>query len=179
MHEIVLPDAKSALEWVNDRVLQKVSPRRKHALAQMEFASGVGVWARARGSGMAGTEWRFQVQPPGEIRRSLVPDVAYVSYERMPFDDLERAEAPSIAPDVVVEVRSPDDRQSDVDEKVRVYLAAGTSVVFLVDPAGRSVCAVDSNGRADLSTGPITHAAPPGFSLDPSVLFDMPRPPSA
>lgn len=76
MHEIFLPDAKPALEWVNNRVLQKASPRRQHALAQGEFMIALGTWARTRGTGMAGTEWHFQVNPPGEISRTLVPDVA-------------------------------------------------------------------------------------------------------
>ena len=37
MHEIALPETKPALEWVNGRVLQKMSPRREHALAQGRF----------------------------------------------------------------------------------------------------------------------------------------------
>jgi Uma2 family endonuclease len=177
MQEIVLADnVKPALEWVNNRILQKVSPERKHALAQGRFGAALDAWARARGSGMAGIEWRFQVMPPGEIRRSLVPDVAYLSYDRMPFEELERTEAPAVAPDVVVEIRLQDDRQADIDEKVRVYLAAGTSVIFLVDPARRSIKAIDARDIHDVSAGPIAHEALPGFSLEPSLLFDMPRP---
>ena len=178
MHEIVLPDnVKPALEWVNNRVLQKVSPHRKHALAQRKFAAALGAWADNRGCGEVGTEWRFQVQPPGAIRRSLVPDVAYISYDRISFDELERAGAPAIAPDVVVEIRSPDDQQTDIDEKVRVYLAAGTTAIFLVDPYARSVHVVDERGVRDPSPGPITHDALPGFSLEPSYLFGPLRPP--
>ena len=177
MQEIMLPDnVKPALEWVNNRVLQKVSPQRKHALAQLEFASALGRWARVRGSGMVGTEWRFQVKPPGEISRTLVPDVAYLSYDRMPAAELETTEMPTIAPDIVVEVRSPDDRQADIDEKVRVYLAAGTRVIFLVDPDERSVIAVDTNGVREQILGSITHKALPDFGLDPMFLFEMPRP---
>lgn len=176
MQEIVLSDnIKPAIEWVNDRVLQKVSPARKHALAQRRFAAALGAWADDRGCGEVGTEWRFQVQPTGEIRRSLVPDVAYISYERMPFEELERFDAPPIAPDVVVEIRSPGDRQEDIDEKVRVYLAAGTRVIFLVDPDEKSVVAVTVDGVYDLTQGPIEHTTLPGFSLEPAMLFEMPR----
>jgi len=178
MQEIVLPDnVKPALEWVNNRVLQKVSPERKHAIAQRRLAAALGAWADERGCGEVGTEWRFQVQPPGAIRRSLVPDVAYISYDRMPLDDLERESAPAIAPDVVVEIRSPDDHQRDIDEKVRVYLASGTRVIFLVDPERKTVIVVDSRGEHDLSRGPVVHESLPGFSLDPRVLFEMRRPP--
>ena len=178
MHEILLSDSvKPALEWVNNRVLQKVSPDHKHALAQRRFAAALGAWADERGCGEVGTEWRFQVQPPGAIPRSLVPDVAYLSYARLPLDELERSGAPAIAPDVVIEIRSPDDREADIAEKVRVYLAAGTTVIFLVDPPSRTVTAVDLSGSRDVSGGPITHPALPGFSIEPAYLFDPPRPP--
>ena len=176
MHEIILPETKPALEWVNNRILQKVSPERKHALAQVEFAGALSAWARARGGGMAGTEWHFQIQPPGEIARTLVPDVAYLSYDRMPVGELEVTEIPRIAPDVVVEVRSTGNRQADIDEKVRVYLAAGTRVIFLVDPDRKIVEIVDPRGKRVLTSGSIEHEALPEFSLAISILFEMPRP---
>ena len=34
MRDIVLPEVKPALEWIGGRAVQKVSPQRKHALAQ-------------------------------------------------------------------------------------------------------------------------------------------------
>src|ERR1700682_4224922 len=125
MYEIILPEEKPALEWVNNRILQKVTPPRRHALAQRRFATRLGDWADLGGFGVVGTEWQFQVQPPGEINRTLVPDVAFVSYARMPKAEMGATEIPRVAPDVVVEVRSPKDAQVDTDEKTRVYLAAG------------------------------------------------------
>src|SRR5579864_6084136 len=61
MRDIVLPEAKPALEWVNGRVLQKESPQRKHAVAQGRFWGALDAWARERGSGMVGTEWEFRI----------------------------------------------------------------------------------------------------------------------
>src|SRR6202040_3305648 len=120
MREIILPEAKPALEWVNGRVLQKVSPQRKHAVAQGRFYGALDAWARERGSGEVGTEWEFRIAPPGEVRRPLVPDVAYLSYDRVPYEDEEAADIPRVAPDVAVEVLSPRDHRRDVDEKIRV-----------------------------------------------------------
>jgi Uma2 family endonuclease len=178
MHEIVLPDnVKPALEWVNNRIVQKVSPKRKHALTQLRFASVLGRWADSGGRGMAGTEWHFQVQPPGEIGRTLIPDVAFLSYDRMPLDELEATEIPRIAPDVVVEIRSPDDRVEDIEEKVRVYLAAGTKVVFLVDTDRKSVVARERSAmRVVGEHETLTHDALPDFSMPVRSLFDLPRP---
>ena len=177
MHEIILPEAKPALEWINNRVVQKVTPRRKHALAQTEFLIALGTWTHERGNGMAATEWHFQVRPPGEIGRTLVPDVAFLSYDRMSREEQEATDIPRAAPDVVVEVRSPDDRQADIDEKVRVYLAAGTDVVFLVDPHTRTVTIKDAQAtRVIDEDDELEHPALPGFSLRVRALFELPRP---
>jgi len=177
MQEIILPDdVKPVLEWVNNRALPKVSPTPRHALAQGTFVTALRVWADARGSGFVGPECRFQVQPPGEIQRTLVPDVAYVSFDRISPEELAQTNAPAVAPDVVIEIRSPSDRESDIDEKVRVYLAAGTRAVFLVDPDRKSVKVVDANGERDLTHARVTHSALPGFLLEPAKLFEMTRP---
>jgi Uma2 family endonuclease len=177
MLEIKVPEAKPAFEWVNGRALQKVSPKRKHALAQTEFALALGVWVRERGSGMVGTEWRFEVQPPDELRRPLVPDVAYLSYARLSYGEQLKTDVPRLAPDAVVEILSPDDRRPDVDEKVRVYLAAGTSVLFLVDPKSRSVEVYDRNGQTHVSEDAVlVHEALPGFRLAVHQLFSLPTP---
>jgi Uma2 family endonuclease len=175
MHEIILPEIKPALEWVNNRIIQKVTPRRKHALAQSRFCAALDAWACEHGSGMAGTEWHFQVQPPGEISRTLVPDVAYLSYNRLPRHEMEFTEIPRIAPDAVVEVRSPEDLQRDIAEKTRVYLAAGTDVVFLVDPEKKTVTIVDAHGATVLEEADtVRHRALPGFSLSSRTLFELP-----
>jgi Uma2 family endonuclease len=177
MREIVLPEGKPAFEWVNGRPLQKLSPKRWHALAQTEFAASLLRWARSSGAGMVGTEWRFRVMPKGEERRPLVPDVAFLSYARMPYEEQERTDEPGIAPDVVVEVRSPGDLQADIDEKIRVYLKAGTAVVFFVEPEKKSVTVHDRDGKRLLGLDDtITHAALPGFILDVPELFTLPRP---
>jgi Uma2 family endonuclease len=177
MREIVLPPAKPALEWVNGRVLQKVSPQRRHALAQSRFATALDAWAQARGSGVVGTEWECRIAPPGEVRRPLVPDVAYLSYERVPFEHFDEADIPRVAPNAVVEVLSPGDRLPDIEEKVRVYLAGGTSVVFLVDTELQSVTIRDGSqlvifGRDQI----VQHVSLPGFTMPARYLFDLPRP---
>lgn len=178
MHEIVLPDdVKPALEWVNNRILQKVSPERKHGLAQGRFWSALDAWACATGAGTAATEWRFQVQPPGAIRRTLVPDVGYLSYERMSLEEQERSGAPSLAPDAVVEVLSPDDRPADLEEKIRVYLSAGSAVVFLVDTELRTVAVHDAEGRRLLGESDfVEHRSLPGLRFAASDLFESPKP---
>ena len=146
-------------------------------MAQTAFVVALDHWARITGAGVVGIEWRFHVAPPGEIRRPLVPDVAFLSHKRLPYQAMEVTDEPRVAPDVVVEVKSPSDRRTDIDEKVRVYLASGTQVVFLVDPMTRIVTVRDLRGEQELDDkAVITHVALPGFRLAVKKLFELPRP---
>ena len=174
IHEIVLPETKPETEWVRGRALQKVSPQRTHSLLQGALTIAMSRWGESRGE--VGPEWRFRVAPPGEVRRPLVPDVAYVSNERLrPLTDAE-LEIPPLAPDVAVEVLSPDDRRIDLDDKIDVYLRAGSSLVIVVDPRGRIVELHDraKTIRVD-ETGTIEHAALPGFAYPVAELFAVLR----
>jgi len=172
MREITLPEAKPAYEWVNGRAVQKVSPKRKHGLAQARFSAALEAWARKHAPGTVATEWRFRVQPPGEVRRPLVPDVGFLSYKRMPLKVQETTEEPGVAPDVVVEILSQGDRRRDVEEKIRVYLAAGTDVVFLVDPKRQTVTIRDTTGARLVDKGEVLqHHKLAGFRLPISRLF--------
>ncbi|HXW52236.1 MAG TPA: Uma2 family endonuclease [Candidatus Acidoferrales bacterium] len=177
MVEIKLPEAKPAFEWVNGRALQKVSPRHRHGLAQMRFAAALDAWTNTRRSGTVATEWRFHIQPAGEIRRPLVPDVAFLSYARLPYKAMLRIDEPRMAPDAVVEVRSIADRKADIEEKVRVYLSAGTHVVFLVDPLRRTVTVRDAKGITVLhERDAVVHHSLRGFRMPASDLFALVKP---
>jgi hypothetical protein len=81
MHEIVLPETKPETEWILGRAVQKSSRFRTHSRLQVAFVLALSPWSGGRGE--VGTEWRFRIAPPGEIRRPLVPDVSYVSFERL------------------------------------------------------------------------------------------------
>jgi Uma2 family endonuclease len=141
VREIVLPETTPETEWVRGRPLQKVSPTRRHAIVQLAVAIRLRAWSRQRGE--VGTEWRFRITPPGEVTRPLVPDVAYVSYERLGSLPVAERETPPFAPDIVVEIRSPDDRPADIDHKRDVYLAGGAGLLLFVDPDRRTMDVFD------------------------------------
>jgi Uma2 family endonuclease len=174
LHEIVLPETKPETEWVRGRPLQKVSPQRTHALLQGALNTRLGAWAEGRGE--VGPEWRFRVAPPGEVRRPLVPDVAYISNERLrPLSDSE-VELPPLAPDVAVEILSPGDRRIDINDKIDVYLRSGSALVIVVDPKQRVVELHDLAGTLVLDEGgTIEHAALPGFNYSVRELFGVLR----
>jgi Uma2 family endonuclease len=177
--EMVVPEGKPAYEWILGRPVQKVSPKRRHALLQAALLRLLSTWAHGRGE--VGPEWRFRLEPPGEDIRPLVPDVAYLSYARMGSRTDDELEAPLLAPDAAVEIRSPDDRQAHIDHKIAVYLAAGTDVVILVDPLARTIDTFDLDGTRRFREGDVfTHATLPGLIFPVAQAFAvLGRPPAS
>jgi Uma2 family endonuclease len=173
-YEIVLPESKPETEWVRGRPLQKVSPQRTHARLQGALTMRLDRWAAGRGE--VAPEWRFRVAPPGGVRRPLIPDVAYVSNERLRTLSDEELEIPPLAPNVAVEILSPDDSRADVDDKIVVYLRAGSSLVIIVDPQQRAVELHDAARTVRLDeTSTIAHWALPEFAYPVRELFSVLR----
>lgn len=119
---------------------------------------------------VCGAETGFVLsRAPDTVR---APDAAFVSWERA-----TRLAAPERffegAPDLAAEVVSPGDSGREVEEKVRDYLAAGTRLVWVIDPR-RSTVTVH---RPDAAPGVLTPKDVldggdllPGFSLAVSRL---------
>ena len=105
-----------------------------------------------------------------------MPDIAYVSNERIRPLIGEDLEVPPIAPDVAVEILSPGDRRDDVDDKISVYLRSGSSLVIVVDPHRRVVELHDEAKTQRLDeNGVIEHAALAAFSYPVRELFAVLR----
>ncbi len=51
-------------------------------------------------------EWRFRVTLPGGKTHPLVPDVVYMSFERLRTLSGKALQHPAIPPEIVVEIRS-------------------------------------------------------------------------
>ncbi len=72
---------------------------------------------------------------PDHVR---APDTAFIRRERVAAAAGEVAGYWPGAPDLAVEVISPNDRYTEVEEKVGDWLAAGTRLVILVNPRNRT-----------------------------------------
>jgi Uma2 family endonuclease len=107
---------------------------------------------------------------PGKVRR---PDVSFIRRGRLPDEQLPTGYV-RIAPDLAVEVLSPNDLAYEVDGKVLEYLRAGVRLVWVVNPESRTV----RIHRADGSTGWLLEhaelsgeAVVPGFRCAVRELF--------
>jgi Uma2 family endonuclease len=68
----------------------------------------------------------------------LIPDISFVRTDRLPPTQDREGPMP-LAPDLVVEIVSPNDRYNDVVEKIEKYQTAGVPLVWLVVPRRRTV----------------------------------------
>jgi Uma2 family endonuclease len=103
------------------------------------------------------------------------PDVAFIRRERLEQTGIPRGYYRGGAPDLAVEVISPNDLYAEVDEKVAEWLEHGTQVVFVVNPR-RKVVAVHRPRQPVVILGiEDTLSAEdvvPGWSLAARDLFD-------
>ncbi|MHC5543587.1 Uma2 family endonuclease [Singulisphaera rosea] len=82
----------------------------------------------------AGTGFKTATNPD----TVLAPDVAFVRQVRIPASGIPRTYWPG-APDLVVEVVSPEDTAEDVDGRATEWVSAGVKVVWVVKPKRRTV----------------------------------------
>lgn len=111
---------------------------------------------------------------PNKVRR---PDVSFIRAGRLPGERAPIGHC-SIAPDLVVEVISPNDFAEDVEEKVQEYLAAGVSLVWVVFPSTRTVHVHRQRSSPSGSVTTLTDADTingedvlPGFSCPVAAFF--------
>lgn len=118
-------------------------------------------------SGEAGT---MQLMP--DLVR--IPDVAYISWERLPGGQRPKERVPLLVPNIVVEILSEGNTPMAMAEKRRLYFEAGVDLVWEIDPERRSATAYRSltdfeeMGDSDCLDG---GAVLPGFVLSLAEVF--------
>ena len=73
---------------------------------------------------------------PGLVR---IPDVAFISWDRLPDRRVPTEPIPDLAPDLAVEVLSAGNTATEMARKRQDYFAAGVQVVWEVNPNTRTV----------------------------------------
>jgi Uma2 family endonuclease len=98
----------------------------------------------------------------------LGPDVAFVRSERV-VKTRKFFDGP---PDLVIEVVSPGDSYTEVEEKAADWLRHGTRAVIVVDPARRSVRIHRSGEVVNVTDAIAVDDVVPGWSLPLSEIFE-------
>ncbi len=68
-----------------------------------------------------------------------IPDVSFVSRDQFPDGRVGREPVPFLSPTLAVEVLSPSNTKKEMDQKLIDYFAAGSKLVWYLDPADRTV----------------------------------------
>ena len=155
-------DAGKRYELVRGELQEMPPAGGYHGNVAFAIASIIGAHIRGKdlGEGFTAETGFVTRRDPDTVR---APDVAFVTKER-----LAGGRAPDgfvqAAPDLAVEVVSPNDTAAAIHEKVREYFYAGTPLVWVVYPGTRSVTVHRSPGDA--------RTLEPGDILDGEPVFD-------
>lgn len=163
-------------ELVRGEVIELAPANDVHGEIAANIGTAFNNYSRPRGVGRTRVDTGYRLeQNPDTVRG---PDVSFVLLPRGTGVTLTRRFVPN-APDIAVEVVSPSDTASEMESKVREYLAAGSQRVWVVYPAtGRAVRRVVvhcADGRVISHTGDdvITdEELLPGFSLSLTEVFE-------
>jgi len=144
-------DTEPYLEWLDGVESVAVSPNTPHGVVAMTIAEMIN--RRGGSFGLAMPELHLRLDDRPAQRTVLLPDVAFYRYEALNALDEANRLLPNVPPEVIVEVRSPNDRPGFREEKIRRYLAWGCPLVFDVDPLPRSIVAHTKDGTRTLTVG--------------------------
>lgn len=147
---LALPDDAYRYELVRGE-LRRMSPAgRKHGRLIMNISTPLDQFVRKHQLGVVyAAETGFILENNPDTLRA--PDIAFVRQERLaalPEEDGFFAGPPDLA----VEFISPNDLYTEVDEKVRDYLRAGTRMVVVVNPRKQTVTVYRSRKDIQLLT---------------------------
>jgi Uma2 family endonuclease len=120
-----------------------------------------------------GADNGFQCFPddPNKVRK---PDVSFLRRERIPSDLMQQGYV-RVAPDLAVEVISPNENAEELHEKVSDYLNAAVALIWVVYPESRviSVQRADKTGsRLTIDDELSGESILPGFALRLETLFE-------
>lgn len=123
-------------ELVNGRVVPMAPAGHLHGALESRLNAKLSAFAEETQAGrvLVGEVGIYTRRDPDTVRGA---DIIFISRERYarcgPSGFLD------VAPELVVEILSPEDRSGEVSRKIREYLASGVDRVWYVDPRKRRV----------------------------------------
>lgn len=129
LEQLSFPDKQ--VELVRGVLVVRETPGTWHGVVQENLAWHLGSFVRPRGLGrVCGQDSGFRIRSNPDTVRGA--DVAFVTADRATL--IPPRGFAAFAPDLVAEILSPGDRAGEVLEKVNDWLAAGTRLVWVIDP---------------------------------------------
>jgi Uma2 family endonuclease len=134
----------------------------------LRIAGQLDAWTEANGSGVAFDSSTGFVLPSGAIRS---PDAAWMTRERWEsIPSTARDHFVPLAPEFIIELRSPSDRLVDLHAKMHEYRAAGVGLGWLIDPIEHRVHVYSADAEITELDQP---AQLPGDPVLPAFILDL------
>ena len=157
-------------ELIHGEIVEKV-PTEEHGLIAGNIYGFLWQYTRQSGFGRAVIEVRISM--PEDDYNSRQPDLAFFADTSRPV--VKRGPVLQM-PDLVIEVKSPDDPYTSRRERAQYDLVHGAKLVWLVYPAKRLVEVYRQGADSDLLTGDDTLQGDdvlPNFALAVHEIFDL------
>ena len=158
-------------ELVEGKIIMLSPTGWPHGKSERRFGHALGSFVDEHhlGEVLVGEVGIYTRRDPDTVRGA---DVIFISNERLA--QLTSAGFLDVAPELIVEIMSPDDRWSEVKQKIREYFSIGALLVWVADPSDktvsvyRSLTEVRVLAESDLLGG---EEVLPGFSVSVASLF--------
>lgn len=172
--ELLELEDEKRYELVNGELLERSMSGDSSRIA-MELVMLLGQFVKIHGLGtIFGPDCGFKCFGPAEDpERVRMPDVSFIKSGRISAEQ-SAAGYVEVVPDLAVEVVSPNDKASELNEKLEEYLQAGVKLVWIVHPKTRTVAVHRADGSssrlhdADALSG---ETVVPGFECNVAELF--------
>lgn len=165
------PPGKST-ELVRGRLVVREPPGTQHGRVQSNLNVLLGSFVRTHRLGAVfGQDTGFRIASNPDTVRA--PDLAFVRQDRVGL--IPSRGYAALAPDLVAEILSPDDRPGEVLAKVGEWLAAGVQLAWVIDPDRRTAEVYRSDASiVTLASDDQLDGEPvvPGFSCAVADLFE-------
>ena len=135
-------------ELVRGVLVVREPPGLRHGRIAIELGAALSAHVRANGLGRVYVESGFKLAANPDTVRG--PDLSFIGQARLP--EPEPVGFPELAPDLGVEILSPDDRPGEILGKVAEYLSAGTRLVWVIDPERRLARVYRADGTEEIVT---------------------------
>lgn len=162
-------------ELVEGKIVSMSPTKPVHGHYEYRIAKAIGDFVEANqlGEVQVGEVGIYTARNPDTVRGA---DAIFISYERL--DQATAGDYLDVAPELVVEIMSPNDRWSEVRKKLQEYFGIGVQVILVVEPEEKVISVYRSRtdvmefGEEDML---VIEDVLPGFAVPVRTLFTRSR----
>lgn len=159
---LALPETEPASEYVDSQIIQKPMPQGEHSTLQGELIIAVNAVVKPKKVARAFPELRCTFGG-----RSIVPDVAVFTWERIPRKENGGvANIFQAAPDWIIEILSPDQSATKVTKKILHSLKHETQIGWLIDPNEQTIFVYQPKQEPEVFDEPEQQLPVPSFASE-------------